>query len=101
MTFKAPSSLIALATLVMSASASYAAPDEFGARFTNKAPAALEGEAVDDAALVAQGVEPSAEGLNEIAPAAGEPAGHTAEQPVTDAPAVQSDVKTESVKETE
>ncbi len=69
-------SLIAIAVLVTSVFSGgicMAASDEFGARFTNTTPAALAGESVADAMAVAQD-EPSAEDLNDIVPAAGEPA---------------------------
>ena len=64
-------SFVAIAVLVMSifGGGVCMAADEFGARFTNAAPAALAGESVIDNMAVAQD-EPSAEELNEITPAA-------------------------------
>ena len=62
----------------------YAGPSQaaevtgFGPSFTNKAPAAL-GDAVSDP-LIAQD-DISAEGLNEIAPAAGDPHPQTTDSP--------------------
>ena len=63
----------------------YAGPSQaaevtgFGPSFTNKAPAALD-DAVSDP-LIAQDDNISAEGLNEIAPAAGDPHPQTTDSP--------------------
>lgn len=86
MTNSTKHSLMAVAVLVMSAFGGGAcmAADEFGARFTDITPAALKEEPVSDNMAVAQD-EPSAEELNDVAPAAGEPA----ENPVVAEPAVQ------------
>jgi hypothetical protein len=81
-------SLIVMAVMIMSAFGSGVcmAADEFGARFTNVAPAALAGEPVVDNMAVAQD-EPVVEGLNEIAPAAGD----AVDAPKTEAPSSSGD----------
>jgi len=81
-------SLMAIALLVISifGSGTCMAMDEFGARFTNTTPAAFAGESVIDNMAVAQD-EPSAEGLNDISPAAGEPT----DTPVVPEPAAQDE----------
>ncbi len=63
------------------------AADEFGARFSNQAPAAL-GVSESDALLATQDVDGiSAEDLNAIAPAAGTPSGNDVAVETKDVPA--------------